>query len=287
MSDNYDDLLGGRVTPSASFKGQFPIAWEGVVEDVTRNPAYEYDPSKPNNRGSQKFWPDGNPVMNVWVTIQTNVRDPQVQGDDGRRVLVLDSKNKLEAVQEAVRQSGASFAKGGRLGIEWYGNDPNGKNPDNPPKLYRARYSGPTFDGALAQGGGQQAQAAPPTQPAQGGWGAPAAAPAPASPAPATGGWGSPPPPAPASSAPATGGWGSPPPAAPSPAQTGWGAPAASAPASSPGAGWGAPAPEPDPTTYEEFQAAFRRKGVDPSTITSPEQAAQVWALVKNNPNVA
>lgn len=273
MSDNFDDLLGGRVTPSASFKGQFPIAWEGVVEDVTRNPAYDYDPSKPNNRGAQKFWPDGNPVMNVWVTLQTDVRDPNVQGDDGRRVLVLDSKNKLEAVQEAVRQSGGSFAKGGRLGIEWYGNDPNGKNPDNPPKLYRARYSGPTFDGALGQAGQPQAQAAPPTQPAQGGWGQQAAAPAPASPAPATGGWGSPPPQAPAA-----------------PQGGGWGAPAASAPApTSPGAGWGAPAPapEPDPTTYDEFVAAFRRKGVDPSTITSPEQAAQVWALVKNNPNVA
>lgn len=254
MSDNYDDLLGGRVTPSASFKGQFPISWEGVIEDVTRNPAYEYDPSKPNNRGAQKFWPDGNPVQNVWVTLKTEVRVDQ--DDDGRRVLVLDSKNKLEAVQAAVRESRASFSKGGRLLIEWYGNDPNGKNPDNPPKLYRARYSGPD----LLAGAG-----APPT---------------PAASAPqATGGWGQQ-----APAAPATGGWGSPPPQA---AQSGWGAPAAPAPASSPGAGWGAPAPEPDPANYDEYVAAFKRKGVDPSVITSPEQAAQVWALVKNNPNVA
>jgi hypothetical protein len=254
VSDNYDDLLGGRVTPSASFKGQFPISWEGVIEDVTRNPAYEYDPSKPNNRGAQKFWPDGNPVQNVWVTLKTEVRVDQ--DDDGRRVLVLDSKNKLEAVQAAVRESRASFSKGGRLLIEWYGNDPNGKNPDNPPKLYRARYSGPD----LLAGAG-----APPT---------------PAASAPqATGGWGQQ-----APAAPATGGWGSPPPQA---AQSGWGAPAAPAPASSPGAGWGAPAPEPDPANYDEYVAAFKRKGVDPSVITSPEQAAQVWALVKNNPNVA
>lgn len=197
MSDNFDDLLGGRVTPSASFKGQFPVRWAGTVEDVTRNPAYEYDPSKPNNRGKQKFWDDGNPVMNVWVTLQTEVRDPSVQGDTGRRVLVLDSRNKLEAVQQAVRESGSSFAKGGTLDIEWYGVDPNGKNPDNLPKLYRARYQGPTFDSALAQGGQSQTETAPPTQPAQGGWGQQAAAPAPASPAPATGGWGSPAPAAP------------------------------------------------------------------------------------------
>src|SRR3546814_16568940 len=68
------------------------ITWDGVVEDVTRNPAYDYDPSKPNNRSAQKFWPDGNPVMNVWVTLMTYVRYPLVQVDTGRRPLVLDSK---------------------------------------------------------------------------------------------------------------------------------------------------------------------------------------------------
>lgn len=247
VSDNYDSLLGGgRSIPSATFKGVSPIAWEGVVEEASKKPAYEYDPSKPGNRGAQKFWPDGNPVENLWVTLQTNVRNDQE--DDGRRVLVLDSKNKLEAVQEAVRESGASFAKGGRLWIEWYGNDPNGKNPQNPPKLYRARYQGPTLDAAL----GQQ----PPT-------GQPAQAPA----------WGQKPPAA-APAAPATGGWGSPPASAPTATSNGWGAPA--------------PAPAaPDPQTYDEFVAAFRRKGVDPAVITSQEKALEIWALIKNNSDVA
>lgn len=263
MSDNYNDLLGGKSTPSCSFAGQFPVRWTGVILEATKKPAFEYDPSKPNNRGAQKFWPDGNPVEDLWITLQTEVRTSQ--DDDGRRVLVLDSKNKLEAVQSAVRESGADFAKGGTIDIEWYGNDPNGKNPQNPPKLYRARYTGPTLNDALAGGWGQQA---PSSQPAQGGWGAPA--------------------PAPASAQPATGGWGNP----PQQAQGGWGSPAPAPQANTAQAGWGAPAPsappaEPDPTTYDEFVAAFRRKGIDPSTITSPEQAAQVWALVKNNPNVA
>ena len=68
--------------------------------------------------------------------------------------------------------------------------------------------------------------------------------------------------------------------AAPAPAQQqgGWGAPAP------------APAPEPEPTTYEEFLAAFKRKGVPDAqvaTLQSPEQAQQLWALVKDSPNVA
>lgn len=251
MSDNYDDMLGGRVTPSASFKGQFPIYWGGVIEDVTRNPAYEYDPSKPNNRGAQKFWPDGNPVMNVWVTLQTDVRDPNIQYDDGRRVLVLDSKNKLEAVQQAVRESGSSFLKGGRLDIEWYGNDPNGKNPDNPPKLYRARYQPPALDSLLSNGQ-PQAQAAPPTPPAPAGWGQQAAAPAPASPASATGGWGNPP----ASASPVAG-------------QGSWGAPAAAVSAVHPG-----------------LVDALRKKGINLPPDATQVSAEGIWAVVQNNPDV-
>lgn len=165
-----------------------------------------------------------------------------------------------------------------------------GKAGNNPPWILHPhteqdvaiaeRYLAANPRNQFANPGAQQAPAAAPA-PAQGGWGAP-----PAQQAPAQGGWGAPqgagqaPPagPTPAATAPAQGGWGSP---APAPAanapQAGWGAPAAAP----------APAPQPDPTSYDEFVAAFQRKGVDPSTITSPEQAAQVWALVKNNPDVA
>lgn len=270
---NYDSLLGGRATPSASFKGQFPVAWEGVVEEAAKKPAYEYDPSKPNNRGAQKFWADGNPVENIWVTLQTNVRLDQE--DDGRRVLVLDSKNKLEAVQAAVRESGASFAQGGRLLIEWYGNDPNGKNPDNPPKLYRARYQGPTLDSTLG------VQAAPPTPAASApqatpGWGQ-QAAPAP-SPAPATGGWGAPAPAAP-SPAPQGGGWGSPPPQG----QGGWQGAAAAAPAPA------APAPAPTATSnvHPGLVEALRKKGVTLQPGQTQQDAESIWGYVANNPDVA
>jgi hypothetical protein len=98
---------------------------------------------------------------------------------------------------------------------------------------------------------------APPTQNAYG--------------APATGGWGQQAAPAP-SPAPATGGWGAPAPAAAAP-QAGWGAPAPVA----------APVPDPSPA---ELPEALRKKGVDPATITSLEQAQQVWSYVKNNPDV-
>ena len=264
---NYNALLGGgKSVKSASFKGQFPVRWEGELLDCVENIAYEYDPSKPGNRGAQKFWPDGNPVKYLWLTVQTGVHEDQ--DDDGRRVIVLDSKNKADAVKAAVAESGADFAKGGRLILEWYGNDPNGKNPDNPPKLYRALWTGPTFNSALA-GPPTPAASAP-----QANWGGPAPT---ASPAPATGGWGQP---------------------APQAAPAGWGAPAPAAASPAPQAGgWGSPAPvAPQAPTFDELVAqggppavleALRKKGVPGDQVTSPEQAAQIWALVRNNPDVA
>lgn len=279
MSDNYNSLLGGGSTPSLSFKGQFPVQYMGLkLLEATKKPAYEYDPSKPNNRGAQKYWPDGNPVENVWLTVQTDQRNSAE--DDGRRVLVLDSKNKLNAVQEAVRESGGDFAAGGILDIEWYGNDPEGKNPQNPPKLYRARWTPPTLNDALAGGWGNPAQQQAPA-PQQGGWGQQA----PSGP-PAQGGWGQPAPaPAPASPAQGTGGWGSPPQQAPA-ATTGWGAPAGAAPAptatSDQGqfAGqWGAaqpPAPAPAPAGNgidPGLLAALQARGIDTSQLQNQAHA--------------
>jgi hypothetical protein len=276
VSENFNNLLGGKSTPSASFKGQFPIMWDGTVEDVTRVQARDF---KDN---TLKFWPDGNPIMNVWVTLLTTVRDPEVQNDDGRRVLVLDSRNKLEAVQAAVRESGGDFAKGGRLQIEWYGNDPNGKNPDNLPKLYRARYTAPSFSDALAGPTGPAA----PAQQATGGWGQQPSAPA--SPAPGTGGWNT----SPAPTAPA--GWGN----APAPqAAPAWGAqPAAPAttPAASPAAAtadpWATAAPAPAPaasSVHPGLVEALRKKGYAVQPGMTQESAEGIWSVVQHQPDVA
>lgn len=149
-----------------------------------------------------------------------------------------------------------------------------GKGGNNPPWIIQphTEQDVPRAEQWLAQNPRNQfAQPQQNAAPATGnGWGAaPAAGPAaPAGPTPGAT--------APAQQGQFAGQWGNATPApAAAPAQGGWGAPTP------------APAPEPDPTTYDEYVAAFRRKGVDPNQVTSPEQAAQLWQLVKNNPNVA
>jgi hypothetical protein len=147
-----DDFFYDAI-PSCSFRGDPPIVWEGTILELAKKQATTYDPDNPGT-GEPRFWPDGNPMMQGWITLQTSVKDND--DDDGRRVMVLDSKNKRNAVQAAVKESGEKIAIGGYLRVEYYGRDPNGKNADNLPKLYRAIYKP-----------GDEAPS--PTQPPQGG----------------------------------------------------------------------------------------------------------------------
>ena len=269
---NYNALLGGKSVKSASFKGQFPITWEGFVEDVTEKLAFEYDPSKPGNNGAQKFWPDGNPVKYLWITLRTQVRENQ--DDDGRRVVVLDSKNKVDAVKAAVAESGADFEKEGYLALQWYGNDTvNAKNPDNPPKLYRGHYKGATLNAAL---GVQQAPPTPAAAAPQANWGGQAPA---VSAPPATGGWGNPP----VQQAPAAPAWGAQP-AAPATIP-------AAPPTAAPAGQWGTAAPAPAPAVSADpvdpgLAEALRRKGVNLPGDATMQTALGIWAIVEHNPDV-
>jgi hypothetical protein len=140
-----DDFFYDKIQ-STSFRGDPPIVWEGEIVALEKKQATTYDADNPGT-GEPRFWPDGNPMMQGWITLQTDVRDDD--DDDGRRVMVLDSKNKRTAVQNAVKASGQKIELGGRLKVEYYGRDPKGKNPDNLPKLYRAWYTPPT-EGAPA-----------------------------------------------------------------------------------------------------------------------------------------
>lgn len=101
--------------------------------------------------GSPDFWPSGDPVMQVKVTLDTSQRDPQITDDDGKRALwVKQSSQVLYAIQNALKAAGADDLKvGGFLTVTYSGDDPNSKNPRNPKKLYQARYEGPVAAGGM------------------------------------------------------------------------------------------------------------------------------------------
>jgi hypothetical protein len=108
------------------------------------------------------FWPNGDPKMQVLVDLQTDQRVDA--NDDGERTLYVASKNMKRAVSDAIREAGApDLLPGGVLTVQYIGNDPASKNPQNPAKMYTAQYTAPTS--AFVQ---QPAAAAPMQQaPAQ------------------------------------------------------------------------------------------------------------------------
>lgn len=142
----------------------FDSSSKGVKFDVVGATVTGTVKSAPRERqqtkfGSQDpdFWPNGDPKMQILVDLQTQERADA--NDDGERTLYVASKNMKRAISEAIRAAGApDLQPGGTLTVQYLGNDPASKNPQNPAKMYAAQYTAPTS--AFAQ------PAAPVAQPA-------------------------------------------------------------------------------------------------------------------------
>ncbi|MBU8549761.1 hypothetical protein IMX12_13175 [Streptomyces sp. Babs14] len=153
-------LMGGGGAPTA----KFPTPGTTVGGRITEQPKVEQQ--RDIQSGEAKFWSDGNPMMQMVVTVQTDQRDPAIEDDDGRRRIFVKGQMK-NAVADAVRQAGArGLEVGGTLQVR-YTHDGEQKNRAfSPPKQYAAHYTPAAVSELAAPTPGQ----AP----------APAAAPAPA-----------------------------------------------------------------------------------------------------------
>lgn len=142
MSTSAEDFFGSGAK-SASYRGAAPITWHGVVTRVGEPvQATEYNSQDPSKPGKPKFYPGSNdPIMQLPITIQTDVRDPASPDDDGQRTIYVGG-DKRRALKEAMRAAGVRGPKvGDWLAMTFVGTDPQSKNPDNPKKLYKADYA--------------------------------------------------------------------------------------------------------------------------------------------------
>lgn len=108
-------LFAKQGAPYANFKGQ-GTHYEGTIVRLGQIQSRKYVPEKLRKQGVQgelEHWPDGKPKMTAIITIQTDQRDPEIQGDDGQRSLWIKGKSMTNAVQEAIAAAGAS-----RRGVE-------------------------------------------------------------------------------------------------------------------------------------------------------------------------
>ena len=100
--------------------------------------------------GELKVWTDGGAQMQLVVTVQTDLRDPEISEDDGRRRFYVKGELK-KAVAQAVRVARADgLAVGGILTVTYTGDGTASGRGMNPPKLYSATYTAPTAAAAAS-----------------------------------------------------------------------------------------------------------------------------------------
>ena len=143
---NLDDanafLLGGDKVPSASFLTKGTVH-QGEVLDFKLSQQTDAQTRKPLT------WDNGDPKMQLVVTIQTDERDPEIEDDDGRRRLYLKYKS-LQAAREAIAESKAGILeRGGWLGLEFTSQDKPAKRTVSGVKNFEAWYESPDPDAAV------------------------------------------------------------------------------------------------------------------------------------------
>lgn len=130
------------VSGAPSFK--FTKPGDSVTGKITDLQVVQQRAYSPTGLGELKTWPSGDPMMQLNVTLQTTLRDPVIDDDDGKRRVYIDGRRIREAVKEAFSKVGKDgLDVGGTYTQTFTGYDPDSKNPANPAKVYEVVYAPP------------------------------------------------------------------------------------------------------------------------------------------------
>lgn len=134
-----NDLLMGGGIKSAAFPDQ--QYGHTVAGTIVRPPQVrqqtDFDTGKP------KVFDNGDPMMQIVVQVQTDLRDPNDSTDDGVRAFYLKGQMQA-AVRDAVRAAGAKgLEPGGFLAIRYEKDEPNSRGRGKDKKVYAAKYTAP------------------------------------------------------------------------------------------------------------------------------------------------
>lgn len=139
----------------------------GVIEKIETTQVNDFQTKQP------AYWNDGRPKEQIRVIIQTQLRDPSVDDDDGRRSLWIKGWGiQLKAFREACRQAGVKIPKPGDTITERFvGLGPRGDAPQ-PPKVFEfhiepASSVNNLVNGSQPQQPVQQGSQQPPVQQSQ------------------------------------------------------------------------------------------------------------------------
>jgi len=146
-----NDLLSSVTVPSLSFKDvKVGTAYTGTITDLQTVQVRDFA------TGDPKFWDDGKPQLQIQVTLDTDLRDPMLEDDNGERRVYLFGQ-KLTAAKQALKDSGLTkFELGSKFTITFSGTKPAKTKGFNDVKLYTIAIekgtSNPAVDALLASG---------------------------------------------------------------------------------------------------------------------------------------
>jgi hypothetical protein len=148
MADANDMLMSGGI-PWLSFKEK-GVTYTGKVMSFTARQSRDFE------SGDLAWWDkeQTQPKEEVVITLQTDLFDPEVDGDTGARQLVVPKGSaRMAAVRSAIRSAGASGIEvGGTITITYTGDKPNTKNPKlNGIKQFDVTYVAPGLTDQAAQ----------------------------------------------------------------------------------------------------------------------------------------
>lgn len=94
--------------------------------------------------GTPLFWEDGNKKMQLVITLQTDVRDPAIENDDGIRNLYAKAQMQV-ALRQAIRKAGAKGLEVGcRISVKVTDLKANSNPKLKPQKIHEIVYESPT-----------------------------------------------------------------------------------------------------------------------------------------------
>lgn len=144
-----NSLLNGKSVPSISFKdAKVGDAYTGTITALETAQVRNYESGEP------EFWEDGNPKLQIVVTLATTYGDGAE--DDGERKVYLFGQ-KLQAAKAALKEAGMQKLElGTQFTITYSGTKPSSNKKYNDVKLYTIALvkgtSNPAVDTLLAQG---------------------------------------------------------------------------------------------------------------------------------------
>jgi hypothetical protein len=133
--DDVNDFLESGGIPSAGFD-TIGASWTGTIVRMEKLQSRDFE------TGEAQTWDDGAPKYMIHVDIQTQVRNPDIAGDDGVRRLFVRG-NMMSALRGAMRATGSRLLPGGTLTVSYVRDGDQKKRGFNPAKLYEAKYEPP------------------------------------------------------------------------------------------------------------------------------------------------